>query len=203
MGTRTALLGTFVSRPQTDRSGSATGRCGRNQEHPSGCAVPKPSSRRSRRLPSGKERVPSPPASVPGDRSAAEPTSFAASCQMPRRPPRPACRTTHPRCSFGQPLPAPTPLGGTPCAVKGLREAHRAGSGGHGVEPGPAPMPARGPASRLPPQGLQLLDRRLGFRGDFAGRDDTGTRQRGVLRVAGRRGRRVVLEADRGLETSG
>ena len=28
-------------------------------------------------------------------------------------------------------------------------------------------------------------------------------RQRGVLRVAGRRGRRVVLEADRGLETSG
>ena len=93
--------------------------------------------------------------------------------------------------------------GATPSAAKGLREAHRAGSGGHGVEPGPVPMPARGPTSRLPPQGLQLLDRRLGFRGDFAGRDDTGTRQRGVLRVAGRRGRRVVLEADRGLETSG
>ena len=51
----------------------------------------------------GKERIPSSPASVPGDRSAAESAGFAASCQMPRRLPRPACRTT---CGSGRYLPA-------------------------------------------------------------------------------------------------
>ena len=52
-------------------------------KHPSGRAVPKTSSCRSPRPQSGKGRVPSSPASVPGDRPAAEPAGIAASCRCP------------------------------------------------------------------------------------------------------------------------
>ena len=104
-----------------------------------------------------------------------------------------------PSRGFGRPLPARHHSGATPSAAKGLREAHWTGSGGHGVEPGPAPMPARKPASRPP----ECLIADSGFGETSRARTTRAQRQRGVPRVAGRWGRKVALGAGRVLETRG
>ena len=177
----------------------------RNRPMRAGClrppkrAVPKPSSCRPPRLPSGKGRA------VP---VATRQCTGRPPCRRIRRfrrilPDAPGDLLDWPAAlptrDSGRPLPARPRSGATPSAARGLHEAHWTGSGGHGVEPGPAPMPARGRASRPP----ECLIADSGFGETSRALTTRAQRQRGVPRVAGRWGRKVALGAGRVLETRG
>ena len=116
-GTRTALLGTLVSRPQTDRSRSATGRCERDTSVPRTCRsqvilVPTPATA----IREGAGPVAAHQCTGRPLRSAAESAGFAASRRMPRAtsstglphyPPAASADPFRPDTTRGQPHPQP------------------------------------------------------------------------------------------------